>query len=123
MIFDFERGPTASAPPVVGAPGEDEALPRRMDVVHVDGARAVRSCPVVGARSGEKRVHQPRPALRLRPHHLSGRRREALPGLLGACAIGARVSASGSPLMRSGFAPTSKGLPPATISPEFDRMR
>ena len=39
------------------------------------------------------------------------------------CAISARVSASVKSPMRSDFAATLKGLPPAMTSPVLDRMR
>ena len=68
------------------APRQDQLLPRLEDVGLLDGARAVAAGLVVEARSGAQGVHQPRLALRLRPHRLRGRRRELLAGLLGVLA-------------------------------------
>ena len=62
----------------VRAAREDQFLPRRVDVVLPDGARAVAPRPVVEARPRAQRVHQPRLAPRLRPHRVERRRREPL---------------------------------------------
>ena len=66
----------------VRAPREDQLLARRVDVVLLDGARAVPSRLVVEAGPGEERIHQPELAPGLRPHRVQRRPREALPRLL-----------------------------------------
>ena len=64
----------------VRAPGEDQLLARRVDVLHVDGAGAVAPGLAVEAGPGAQRVHQPRLAAGVFPHRPARRRREALSG-------------------------------------------
>ena len=62
----------------VGAAGEDEFLAGGVDVLFVDGSRAVAPDLALEARAGAQRVHQPGLASGGRPHGLAGRLRERL---------------------------------------------